>query len=88
MRQRKFTQRKFIGNQYGSLESRNLLASITLSGGELVLGGGPDVDIASVSISGTTLTAQLTGAETETFSASAVDSILFVALGGDDQFTN
>jgi len=83
----------FSGNRiedfrYQKLEPRNLLASISLTNGELVIGGGTGDDVASVSSSGSQVTASLTGVESETFALSDVDSIAFIGLAGDDVFTN
>ncbi len=73
---------------YQSLEPRNLLASISVNGGELILGGGTGNDVASVSSSGNDIIAMITGATTQTFAASDIDAIRFIGLGGDDSFTN
>ena len=65
-----------------------MLATIILSEGELFLRGGEGADVATISRSGNQVTAALTGAETTSFPAADVDSILFVGLGGNDRFTN
>lgn len=75
-------------SQYQPLEPRNLLAGITLTGGELILGGSTGADVATVSISGSTVTAALSGVDTETYPASSITSIRFVGLAGNDRFTN
>ncbi len=74
--------------QYQNLEFRQMLATIILSEGELFIRGGDGADVATVSVSGNQVTAALTGAETTSFPAADVDSILFVGLGGNDRFTN
>ncbi len=74
--------------QYTQCESRQLLATISLIGGELLIGGGSAADVSTVSVAGSTLTATLTGLDTETFPVADVDSIRFVGLGGNDRFTN
>lgn len=74
--------------QYAQCEPRRLLASISLNGSELILGGDPDDNVASVSISGNELTASITGAETVFFPVAEVETVRFVGLGGDDRFTN
>ncbi len=73
---------------YRQYEARNLLASISLNNGELLIGGDSTADVSVVSQSGNEVTATLTGVESQTFSAADVNSIRFVGLGGDDQFTN
>ena len=74
--------------QYAQCEPRQLLASISLNGSELILGGDPDDNAATVSISGDQVTASLTGVETTLFPVSMISTIRFVGLGGDDRFTN
>ena len=74
--------------QYAQCEPRNLLASISLNGSELIIGGGSTNDVSTVSVSGSNLTATLSGIDSETFPVADVDSIVFIGLGGDDQFTN
>lgn len=73
---------------YQQLENRNLLATISLTNGQLLIGGSTGDDIASVTSSGSTITASITGLDSESFPSSNVDSILFIGLAGDDQFTN
>ncbi len=73
---------------YASCEPRNLLASISLNGAELVIGGGTTNDTSTVSISGNEVTATLTGVDSMSFPVADVDSIRFIGLGGDDRFTN
>lgn len=80
--------RRLCSTEYQLLEQKQLLASISLTGGDLLLGGGTGADVATVSVSGGTVTASLTGVETETFPASSVSSITFIGLAGDDRFTN
>ena len=80
--------RRKSGFQYGLCEPRNLLTSISLNGGELLLGGDSNPNVASVSISGGIVSASITGSDSMTFPAANVSSIRFVGLGGDDQFTN
>ena len=74
--------------QYAQCEPRNLLASISLNGGELIIGGGSSNDISTVSVSGSNVTATLSGTDSVTVPVSDVDSIVFIGLGGNDQFTN
>jgi len=83
----KRTQRSTLF-QYAQCEQRRLLASISLNGSELILGGDPDDNVASVSVSGNELTASITGAETVSFPTADIETIRFVGLGGDDRFTN
>ena len=73
---------------YATCEPRNLLTSITLNGGELLLGGGTSNDVGTISVSGSNVTATLSGSDAATFTTAEVTSIRFVGLGGDDQFTN
>jgi Ca2+-binding RTX toxin-like protein len=73
---------------YASCEPRNLLASISLNGAELIIGGGTTNDTSTVSISGNEVTATLTGVDSMSFPVADVDSIRFIGLGGDDRFTN
>ena len=73
---------------YGQLEPKNLLAGISVSAGTLQLFGTDAPENSVVSISGSTLTATLSGFETQTFNASSVQEIVFVGLGGNDRFTN
>ena len=82
------SQKSLARNTFQTLESRNLLATISLTNGQLLLGGDTGDDVASVVASGGNVTASLTGVESMSFSAGSVDSIVFVGLGGDDQFTN
>lgn len=81
-------KRKSYSATYQQVESRNLLASISLNGGELLLGGSSAAEVGSVSVSGDEVTASLTGVDTMSFPVADVDSIRFVGLGGDDRFTN
>lgn len=74
---------------YQNLESRQMLATIALSAdGVLFLRGGDGADVATVSQSGSQVRASVTGAQTASFPAADVNSILFVGLNGNDQFTN
>jgi hypothetical protein len=75
-------------SSYQTLESRNLLAGIFFESGEIIFGGSEGNDTAGVSISGSTITASLTGFPNRTFSSSEVSSISFTGLAGDDRFTN
>lgn len=86
-RTRKRTGSKQLTN-YDHLEPKNLLAGISLDGGTLQLFGTDAPENSVVSISGSTLTATLSGFQTETFAASSVTEIVFVGLGGNDSFTN
>ena len=74
--------------QYAQCEPRQLLATITLNGSELLLGGSRTDDVGTISISGETLTATLTGVETVSFPAEDITAVRFVGLGGNDRFTN
>ncbi|WP_162273936.1 calcium-binding protein [Mariniblastus fucicola] len=65
-----------------------MLATISLNGSELLLGGDSTADVASISVSGNQVSASLTGAQTMSFDVADVESIRFVGLGGDDRFTN
>jgi len=75
---------------YQVYEPRRLLAGIdfTAATGEVLIGGTNGVDVASVTQSGSTITVSHQGFGTQTFTASEVESILFVGLGGDDFFEN
>jgi len=73
---------------YQSFEPRNLLAGITFANGELTIGGSDQDDTAAVSVSGSTLTASLSGFDSQEFSTSEVTQISFIGLDGDDMFTN
>ncbi len=79
---------KYQNLEYQNLELRQMLATIILSEGELFLRGGDGADVATISRSGNQVIAAITGAETASFPAADVDSILFVGLGGNDRFTN
>lgn len=86
MRRRKSTEQSAAA--YQSLEPRKLLAGISLSGTELQIFGTDSPETAVVSQSGSNITASLTNFANQSFPASAVQSIVFVGLGGDDSFTN
>lgn len=92
MSQGKFSMRKSSPIQsqlhYDQCESRQLLATITLNGTELLIGGDPQDNIATVSFSGNEVVASLAGDLTASFQSFEVETIRFVGLGGNDQFTN
>lgn len=81
-------RRKTPQLRYQQNEPRNLLTSVTLTNGELLLGGDSNDNTAVISVSGSVLTAVFTGSGTTTFDVADVNSIRFVGLGGDDRFTN
>ena len=73
---------------YSVLEPRNLLATVSLSGGVITINGTTSNDNATVSISGSNVSIVQPGFDTETFAASSVDSITFIGRAGDDFFEN
>ncbi len=73
---------------YSVLEPKNLLATVSLSGGVITISGGTANDNATVSISGGNVSVVQPGLETETFAASSVDSITFIGRAGNDFFEN
>ena len=80
--------KKNTATSYGVLEPRNLLATVSLSGGEIRIAGTAGNDSATVSISGVYVAVAQPGLETEAFIATSVDSIRFVGRAGDDIFLN
>ena len=74
--------------QYSVLEPKNLLASVSLSGGVITISGTAANDSATVATSGVYVSVVQPGFEAETFLASSVDSITFVGRAGDDVFLN
>jgi len=86
-RNRKFKSKARFN--YEELESKNLLAGIVLTAtGDLVLFGGDGNDTGSVTTSGTTLTANITGVASQDFAVSDISKVIFIGLGGNDRFTN
>jgi hypothetical protein len=81
-------QQKSHSVRYQQFERRSLLASITLNGSELLLGGGTGNNVGSVSISGGEVAATLKGVDSRSFAVADVETIRFVGLGGNDRFTN
>lgn len=75
---------------YQEYEPRRLLAGVTFTPatGEILIGGTTGVDVAQVSQVNEVITVTHEGFDTRTFSASEVNSILFVGLAGDDFFEN
>ena len=74
--------------QYSVLEPKNLLAAVTLSGGEIRIAGTAGNDSATVSLSGIYVAVTQPGLDTEIFTADSVDSIRFIGRAGDDIFLN
>ena len=74
--------------QYSVLEPKNLLAAVTLSGGEIRIAGTAANDSATVSLSGIYVAVTQPGLDTEIFTADSVDSIRFIGRAGDDIFLN
>ena len=75
-------------DQYSVLEPKNLLASVSFSGGVITIGGTTGNDNATVSISGSNVSVVQPGFDTETFAASSVTSITFIGRAGNDFFEN
>ena len=74
--------------RYQSLEKRNLLAGISLSGSTLQIFGTDGADTSVVSQSGSTIVATLTNFDSRSYPTSSVTSIVFVGSNGNDRFTN
>ena len=72
---------------YEAYEPRRLLANVSFDAGQVVIGGSDAIDTARVVQVSDTIVVSHQG-ETHNFAVSAVDSILFVGLGGDDFFEN
>ena len=86
-RNRKFKSKTRFS--YEELESKNLLAGIVLTAaGDLVVFGGDGNDVGSVTTSGSTLTANITGVASEDFAVADISTVIFIGLAGNDQFTN
>ncbi len=73
---------------YSVLEPKNLLASVSFSGGVITISGTAANDNATVAVSGGNVSVVQPGLETETFAASSVDSITFIGRAGNDFFEN
>ena len=73
---------------YGQNEPRNLLATIALNAGELLVGGTPGNDVVAVSFVSSRVLVDVAGEDSQTFPRADVSSLVFVGLGGDDSFTN
>ena len=87
-RKRKSKSRSGAKLDFEKLESRELLAGISLDGGTLLISGGHGSERAMVTQNGTTVTATLTGFANESFAADDVDLIRFVGRDGNDTFVN
>ena len=70
------------------LESRNLLAAVSFSDGEIRITGTAANDSATVSILGSFVAVAQPGLNTEIFNATSVNSIRFIGRAGDDIFQN
>ena len=85
-------QRQKLSRQvsYNTMEPRWLLAGIEFlpETSQVLIGGTPIRESATVQQSGDVLTVTLLDVGTQTFKASGITSILFVGLGGDDFFQN
>ena len=85
-------QRRRLSRQtsYQAMEPRLLLAGIEFlpETSQVLIGGTPIRESATVQQSGDVLTVNLVDVGTRTFKASGITSILFVGLGGDDFFQN
>lgn len=78
-------------NQYEALEQRRVLASIFFdtAAGDLYISGGSGNDTGSiVNVSGGQVRASVTGTADQTFDASEISRVFFIAGAGDDTFTN
>ncbi len=75
-------------SQYSVLEPKNLLASVSFSGGEITINGNTGNDNATVSISGSDVRVVQPGLDTESFAVSSVTSIVFIGRAGNDFFEN
>ena len=87
-RKRKSKSRSGAKLGFEKLESRELLASISLDGGTLLISGGHDAERVMVTQNNSTVTATLNGQNSESFALNDVDLIRFVGRGGDDTFVN
>jgi len=74
--------------QYSVLEPKNLLASVSFSGGVITINGTAADDQATVAVSGDYVGVAQPGFDTESFVASSVNSIVFIGRAGDDFFAN
>ena len=74
---------------YATLESRRVLASISLNAsGELFINGSSGDDVGSLVASGDQVEASITGVASQTFNASEISSVTFVGSNGDDTLSN
>ena len=87
---RKRKRQQNISSSFGELESRDLLAGITLSAaGELFISGSAGNDVGQLTtVSSTTVRAEVTGAASQDFNVADISSVTFLGLAGNDQFTN
>ena len=81
---------KTATSNYETLESRRVLASIFLNttSGELFISGGNGNDVGALVASGDQVEASVSGAASQTFSASEVARVTFIGNAGNDTFTN
>ena len=84
------SQRNRSATEYQTLEPKNLLAGISYDAGTktLLVEGGSGNDVATISQSGNTVTASLTGFADRSYNANSITRIRFFGRSGDDQFTN
>ena len=75
---------------YETLESRRMLAAIFLdtSSGELFISGGAGDDVGALVASGDQVEASINGAESQTFNASEIETVIFIGGNGNDKLTN
>ena len=80
---------KLSSFSFQSLESRNLLAGIYFSSGEVTIAGDVSANIGRFfEVNSETYAARLDGFDDQSFSKSAVSKVIFIGFDGDDQFTN
>lgn len=80
---------KLSSFSFQSLESRNLLAGIYFSSGEVTIAGDATDNVGRFfEVNSETYSARLNGFDDQIFSKSAVSKVIFIGFDGDDQFTN
>lgn len=89
-RTKRFAGRTSSHVDYGTLESRQLLAVTTLNlGGELrIVSDGAADEVQVSQINASTLRVSITGQANEDFSLASINSMRFLGGGGDDIFTS